>query len=259
MLNGSTSATSPTPAGAAEPGLLIRLADSLIAILIAPGCAACARPLERPSLGPVCAACWRAIVPITPPFCRRCGDPLPTWRVTAGPPGNCANCRPSAIAAARAAGAYDGALRDILHAFKYGRRQSLARPLADLMRRAAGGLLTGVEIVAPVPLHWRRRRRRGFNQAEALARHLGLPCRNALRRLRSTPSQTDLPAAERHRNVRDAFAVRRGAGVNGRIVLIVDDVATTGATIEACARVLRAAGAQEVRALTAARVVTRSR
>jgi ComF family protein len=127
------------------------------------------------------------------------------------------------------------------------------------MRRAAGGLLNGVEIVVPVPLHWRRRRRRGFNQAEALARNLGLPCRNALRRRRSTPSQTDLPAAERQRNVRDAFALRRGAEVNGRIVLIVDDVATTGATIEACARVLRAAGAQEVRALTAARVVARSR
>ncbi|MEO7275451.1 MAG: phosphoribosyltransferase family protein [Vicinamibacterales bacterium] len=91
-----------------------------------------------------------------------------------------------------------------------------------------------------------------------MARRLGRPWQNAIRRTRSTPSQTDLPAAQRHRNVRDAFALRRRAEVSGRVVLVVDDVSTTGATLEACARVLRAAGAREVRALTVARVVTRA-
>ncbi|MEO7274911.1 MAG: ComF family protein [Vicinamibacterales bacterium] len=261
MLSGSTSATSPRRATRPPESAVVRgLADSLIAVLLAPGCAACARPLERPTLGPVCAPCWRAVVSITPPFCAHCGDPMATWRVREGRSDRCPRCRraPSAIALARAVGPYDGSLRAILHAFKYGTRQSLAAPLAQLMTDVAGPLLEGVEVVVPVPLHWRRRRQRGFNQAEALARRLGRPWQNAIRRTRSTPSQTDLPAAQRHRNVRDAFALRRRADVSGRVVLVVDDVSTTGATLEACARVLRAAGALEVRALTVARVVTRA-
>ena len=124
------------------------------------------------------------------------------------------------------------------------------------MAAAAVDLLTGVDLVVPVPLHRRRRRARGFNQAEELARHLGPRCRAVLVRTRATPSQTDLPAAQRHANVRAAFALRRRADVAGLTVLLVDDVSTTGATLEACARVLRLAGAREVRALTAARVVS---
>ena len=260
MLSGSKSATSlRRPTSPPDPSLLGRLADSLIAVFIAPGCAACTRPLERPTLGPVCAACWRAVVSITPPFCTQCGDPLATWRRAGIQSSRCPRCRrrPSAITSARAVGSYTGSLRAILHAFKYGRRQSLAGPLGELMADAAGELLEGIDLAVPVPLHWRRRRQRGFNQAQALARTLGLSWRDALRRTRSTRSQTDLPAAQRHRNVRDAFAVRRRAGVSGLVILIVDDVSTTGATLEACARVLRAAGAREVRALTVARVATR--
>ena len=260
MLNGSTSATSPRRATSPpEPTLLRRVADSLVAILIAPSCAACARPLEQPTLGPVCALCWRAVVFNRPPFCAQCGDPLATWRAREARSSLCPRClrRPSSIIAARAVGPYDGSLRAILHAFKYGRRQSLARPLGALMADAPGEIFDGIDMVVPVPLHWRRRRQRGFNQAEALARALGLPWRNALRRTRRTPSQTDLPAAQRHANVRNAFALRRRASVSGRSILLTDDVATTGATLEACATVLRAAGAREVRALTVARVASR--
>ena len=124
------------------------------------------------------------------------------------------------------------------------------------MADAAVDLLPGVDLVVPVPLHRRRRRARGFNQAEELARHLGPRCQPVLRRTRATPSQTDLPAADRHANVRNAFALRRRADVAGLTVLLVDDVSTTGATLQACARALRLAGAREVRALTAARVVS---
>ena len=120
-------------------------------------------------------------------------------------------------------------------------------------------LLVGADMVVPVPLHHTRRRSRGFNQAEELAQHLGLPLRRALRRSRATRPQTDLPAAQRHANVRDAFVRARRADVTGLCVLLVDDVCTTGATLEACARVLKQAGARQVRAITAARVVSQRR
>jgi len=125
------------------------------------------------------------------------------------------------------------------------------------MMASAGDLVSGVNLVVPVPLHRRRRRARGFNQAEELARHLGLEWKNVLRRTRATSSQTDLPAARRHANVRNAFSLKRSHSVDGLTVLLVDDVSTTGATLNACAVALRRAGARDVRALTAARVVSR--
>jgi len=152
-------------------------------------------------------------------------------------------------------GTYEAALRSIVHALKYDARRSLARPLAALMRQHGRDLLDGADYAVPVPLHASRRRERGFNQAADLARHLGLPVVNALRRVRRTPSQTGLPAAQRHRNVRDAFHAADVRRLANTIVVLVDDVCTTGATLEACARTLKAAGVREVRALTAARVV----
>jgi len=125
------------------------------------------------------------------------------------------------------------------------------------MRVSGADLVGGADVAVPVPLHRSRQRSRGFNQAADLARHLGLPVRAALRRVRATPSQTDLPAARRHANVRDAFAMRRGQDVRGLRIVLVDDVCTTGATLEACARVLRDGGATQVSALTAARVASR--
>jgi ComF family protein len=192
-----------------------------------------------------------------------------------------------AIDRGRAAGHYEDSLREIIHAFKYEGRRSLAHPLAALMRRQAGDLLDDVDWIVPVPLHWRRARERGFNQASDLARALttrggaGASMRrprllHALRRVRHTTVQAELPAARRHKNMRDAFALstrpritrlrcgedarpreRIMRALSGSCVLIVDDVSTTGATIEACARVLKDAGVKEVRAITAARVVTR--
>src|SRR5262249_7897627 len=129
-----------------------------------------------------------------------------------------------------------------------------------MMRHRGADVLAGAACVVPVPLHSSRRRHRGFNQAADLARRLPLPAVHALRRIRATPTQTGLPAAQRHRNVRGAFALARGGGgLAGSIVVLVDDVSTTGATLEACARVLKEAGVAEVRALTAARVVTKPR
>jgi ComF family protein len=150
---------------------------------------------------------------------------------------------------------YDGRLKDIVHALKYDRRRSIAPRLAALMRTGGAVLLRDADGVVPVPLHPRREYARGFNQAHDLALHIGLPVLPLLKRIVHTTSQVELPADERHRNVRDAFAlIDRPKGLS--ILVLVDDVSTTGATLEACARVLRAAGVKEVRALTAARVVT---
>lgn len=307
-------------------------ADALTALLLAPACAVCEQLLDRPTRGIVCADCWAAIPLLTPPVCARCGDALASLQTSA----ECARCRRSApaIDIARAAGLYAGPLRHIIHAFKFDKRRSLAAPLADAMRTQAGALLIGIDWTVPVPLHRRRARQRGFNQADDLARALGTPAPvlHALRRVRDTQPQSGLPAARRHRNVRHAFALsrwclphaharaparlsasrgsavpgsesrastshssaalglaahgstvrdssssgsmshasgRRGSGwrmalrgmgrpaalLQGRCVLLVDDVCTTGATLNACARVLKAGGAREVRALTAARAV----
>jgi ComF family protein len=192
-------------------------------------------------------------------LCDRCGDPLPSWRVISRPLATCPRCRrrPPFVARAAAVGAYDGALRAIVHAIKYEGRRSLARPLAALIRERCRAVLDGADIVVPVPLHPSRRRSRGFNQALDLARHLGPPTVRVLTRTRATPSQTGLPAAQRHRNMRDAFAPAwRAPSLAGTTVVLVDDVSTTGATIDACARILTQMGAREVRAVTAARVVT---
>jgi ComF family protein len=236
-------------------------ADALLAVLLAPACAACDEPLDAPTRGPVCGPCWSRVVPMTPPVCETCAEPLPSWRTISVDRGRCPRCRrrTTAIAKARSIGAYDGALRDIVHALKYDRRRSLAAPIAALMCRHGAELLDGADLAVPVPLHRSRLRRRGFNQAADLARHLGVPWTDALRRTRATSSQTDLPASRRHANVRHAFAIRRRARVSGCCVVLVDDVSTTGATLEACATVLLEAGAREVRALTAARAVSRPR
>jgi len=242
--------------------------DPVLSVLLAPACAVCGQPLERPTLGPVCERCWRSILPLTPPLCDRCGDPLPAWRAISVPLARCPRCRRGRrhVDRARAIGGYDGSLRAIVHALKYEGRRSLARPLAAMMRARGADMLAGADWVVPVPLHPSRRRERGFNQAADLAGYLDVPTLHALCRTRATATQTGLPAARRHRNVRGAFARTIGRegregldgqeGLEGSVVVLVDDVSTTGATLEACARVLKeVAGVREVRALTAARVV----
>jgi ComF family protein len=127
------------------------------------------------------------------------------------------------------------------------------------MRAGGATTLRDAACVVPVPLHPWRRFRRGFNQAADLAHALGVPVGNILRRRRRTTTQTDLPEAERHTNVLGAFAVRRWSQrrIEGRTIVLVDDVSTTGATLDACAAVLLQAGAKDVRALTAARAPSR--
>lgn len=215
------------------------LADGAVAVVLAPICAACRTPLDEPTRGAVCARCWAAIDPAAY---------FDRWGL------------PPLIEHAAAIGPYEETLRAIVQALKYDRRPTIARHLAARMRAAGAHILDGADLIVPVPLHRSRERSRGFNQARELARHLGLPLADALTRTRRTPPQADLPAAKRQANVRRAFAMGpRAPAVKDLVVVLVDDVSTTGATLNACAAPLLDAGASEVRALIAARAVARQR
>jgi ComF family protein len=187
----------------------------------------------------VCPACWAEVDSLIPLLCdiNQLG----------------------AVDRSRAAGRYNGALRQIIHAFKYEGRRALSTRLGKVLHGAGADVLSDAHCVVPVPLHPWRWLTRGFNQAADLAAGLERPVVHALVRRRATAPQTGLTAAGRHRNVRGAFTMSpflraraRSAMLDGRIVVLVDDVRTTGATLDACARVLKEAGASEVRALTLA-------
>jgi len=235
----------------------------LLDSVLPPLCLGCSEIVATP--GTLCAACWQGFSFISPPYCARCAAP---FSHDPGEDALCGAClaRPPRYRRARAALVYDQRSRRLVLPFKHGDRTDIARACGGWMARAGAGLLAEADLVAPVPLHWRRLFSRRYNQAQLLARvavraaRLASPPRLApdlLRRRRWTGSQTGLRAEERRGNVRQAFDVHpRWAGeLSGKSVLLIDDVLTTGATVEACARVLQRGGARHVDVLTLARVV----
>lgn len=201
----------------------------------------------------VCPGCRGRIRLIGASYCRRCGI---AWGEHVPADAPCLNCGTLELHFARALGVarYEDVARELIHQFKFGRRILLERCLGDLLlaRVRAEGFAEGVDVVVASPLAPAREAERGYNQAELLARRLarglGLPhAAGGLVKVRETPSQTTCTRAARFENLRDAFAVRRAAAWAGRRVLLVDDVLTTGATASEAARVLRRAGAREVR------------
>lgn len=228
--------------------------------LLPPHCLCCDQPVE--TQGTVCTDCFRSLTPITAPLCTACGVPF-LHAGQAGAGGRCPAClaRLPRFAQARAALRYDDGAKRLILPFKHADRTELAGPLAARMAQAGAALLARADLIAPVPLHWRRLLARRYNQAALLARRLartaGKPCLpDLLRRARATPPLGDRGAVERAALLDGAFALRRGLGarVAGRRVLLVDDVMTSGATADACAAVLLAAGATGVDVLAAARV-----
>jgi ComF family protein len=221
-------------------------------------CVACREPVDGEG---VCAGCWAKLSFIAPPYCPRLGipfvyDPGPellSMEAIANPP---------AYARARAAVRYDDVARTLVHALKYQDRTDLAPAMGRWMARAGRELLGEADVLVPVPLHWRRGWSRRYNQSGALARVIerqtGVKLASeALRRVRPTQQQIGLSRAQRASNVQGAFKVapERAAAVQGRRVVLIDDVLTTGATTDACARALLRAKAASVDVLVFARVV----
>jgi ComF family protein len=205
---------------------------------------------------PVCPRCIAAPEPLDAEFfCVSCRTPFQN-AFPLDAEGRCALCRSGlrGFDAAYSFGAYEGVLRELIHLLKYGKVRTLARPLSALLAQALPRD-EAFDAAIPVPLYWRRRLQRGFNQAELLARGLsgrtGIPVVKALRRVRPTPTQAGLGTSARRQNVARAFRAR---GVHGKRILLIDDVMTTGATASACALALKQAGARRVALLTVARV-----
>ena len=202
--------------------------------------------------GWLCAECRGDIELLRPPLCPRCGLPTAQGRL-------CLRCQRASlqIDGVRSVAFFEGPMREAVHRLKYSNSRGLAAPLGEMMVSYWRDVHLPADVIVPVPLHTRRLRERGYNQAALLARELGkgvdLPVlERALIRVRDTPPQVDLSAEERKANVREAFHCPDGR-LAGKSVLLVDDVYTTGATLEACGLALRQRGVRTVWALTLAR------
>lgn len=246
--------------GEIAPRFLGRLLQELVFFLYPAGCAGCGELLDAPAGGDFCPGCRKSLELVSEPYCPVCGFPL----AEEAPAHLCGGCLEGRYLfdTSRSAGIYQGLLLRLIHRFKYEGDVSLARPLAHLLISPATEILAlyQVELVVPVPLHPRRLRERGFNQASLLAARLGKWMRlpvgySVLERSRWTDPQTGLSRNQRAVNVRGAFSLNDCQSVPGKGILLVDDVFTTGATVSQCARVLRKGGAGKILVLTVARTV----
>jgi ComF family protein len=243
---------------------LQRAGAAALDLLYPPVCLACRRAIGMH--GGLCPACWSAMRFIERPYCERLGTPFET-DLAASEGGRflspAAVADPPVFARARAVARYEGPARHLVHRLKYGDRGELAPPMGRWMARAGEDLLDEAEVLVPVPLHRLRLAQRRFNQSVALARAVahvsGVPTRcDLLVRRKPTPPQVGLTRRLRAQNVQGAFGVPqdRRIDVAGRRLVLIDDVMTSGATLNAAARVLLRAGASQVDALVFARVVT---
>jgi ComF family protein len=235
-----------------------RAARTALDIALPTLCVACREPVAGEG---VCAKCWAQLSFIAPPFCPKLGIPF-VYDPGPGLLSMQAIADPPAYQRARAAVRYDEVARTLVHALKYQDRTDLAPAMGRWMARAGRELIEGADALVPVPLHWRRSWSRRYNQSGALARVIarqsGVPVAgNALRRVRPTQQQIGLSRSERETNVQGAFEVAadRKVEIHGRKIVLIDDVLTSGATADACAKALLRAKAVQVDLVVFARVV----
>jgi competence protein ComFC len=252
----------PVRFGAA--GWLALVGNALASLLLAAACRICDSLLTRASRIPICDACLASFEPLPQRACRLCGAPQQLFDHTVDTPLLCPACQNKTYAFehARSFAFYNRALVRAILLLKFERMEPLGAWFADRLAEVVEreGDLLRADVVVPVPLHRVREKERGYNQAELLAKPLAkrlqLPHRSALlMRTRPRPDKQVLSLEERWESVRDAFATRPGSQVDNRRVLLVDDVMTTGATLDACTRALRDAGAKAVIGLTVARAI----
>ena len=240
------------------------LAGAVASVLFPSGCRICEALLTRADRLPVCDACLKSFRELPGEICGRCGQPWAEGADVDGDESVCRECRERGFAfdAARSFGIYDGALARAIVLMKYERIEPLgawfAKRLIEAERKLPPEL--AADLIVPVPLHRTRQKERGFNQVDLfgrpLARKLGLPYRPVLlKRERARPEKHLLHFEERWEAVRGAFVIREGGRVDNLRILLLDDVMTSGATLDACSRALREAGAKSVAGLTIARAV----
>ncbi len=237
------------------------LVDSLLSIIFPCTCRLCHKIVGDSAFGVVCEDCWNKIKAIEDPFCSVCGYPFVSKCVEPG--ALCGSCRHQLFAFdfARSYSSFSDPLKEIIHQFKYCGHLSLARPLGRHLQAVYHSFPAALrsDVIIPVPLHKARERERGFNQAAELAKQLSGLTRIPFQpgwfvRTRPTEVQAGLSRRQRRMNLKGAFQVSRRAVLANRDILLLDDVFTTGATLNECATILKRSGCRRVNVLTIARV-----
>ncbi len=238
------------------------LGEGLISLLLPADCGVCQHPLEPSNITFVCADCWSKIKWLIDPCCSKCSRPLSS-SFKSIPTFLCAECRRQDLYFNRTfiPTLYEGVMKKLIHLLKYNKKRGIMRSLERIIRSyfdCFSSSFPSLDLVVPIPLHRKRLRERGFNQAELIAKvvakHIQVRLSNGnLKRTKATITQTSLDREERTKNLRQAFTVKNRDEFQARDVLVVDDVYTTGTTIKEAARTLKEAGVQEVYVFALAR------
>jgi competence protein ComFC len=241
---------------------LLDLKDDLLDFVYPQHCAICKKYLRREEKD-ICEVCWNSLVVLTDPFCPYCKSFVEEEKT------ECSFCKFAGefsedhkISLVRSLGRFDDYYRELVHRFKYGKKIPLGKRLGQRLGETINddSIFSKSDFLIPVPLHKSRYRERGFNQSEIIAEEIskatGLPfLKDMLKRKKNTKDQTNLSPQQREENVRGAFVVTEPEMINGKKIILVDDVITTGATLSECARMLKQAGAEKILGMTIA-VVT---